>query len=184
MGANRYMVDGGGTTRHIRKRYAVDAGGTARLIKKRYIIDAGGTARLTFLAAEAFTGISGAQGGIGIGFSAPFDFGTLNGQPLGTPMALYGGPLAPGFTSLLLQAMYNTPSGGALLEVDGFASDPGPSWLTNLTVGSTIKTPSDAGATYTWKISPHSATWQWTTPFPSSSGGFGGPPFSGSISHN
>ena len=59
MSANRYMVDGGGVTRHIRKRYVIDAGGSTRLIKKRYIIDAGGTARLTFLFGDQLTMVAG-----------------------------------------------------------------------------------------------------------------------------
>ncbi|HEY6927444.1 MAG TPA: hypothetical protein VI653_28475 [Steroidobacteraceae bacterium] len=52
MGANRYMVDSGGVTRHIKKRYVIDSGGVARLIVKRYIVDASGVTRLTYLALQ------------------------------------------------------------------------------------------------------------------------------------
>lgn len=157
MPANRYMVDSGGTTRHIKKRYVIDSGGVARLIKKRYIVDAGGTTRLTFLYGNYFTMTAGAPGAVGYSGIPPTTYGsispsaTLNdGKILYTLNSLGSGVYA-----------YN-------LFIGGFSSDPGQIYVTSIqTNGFTLL---GAAATYQY-TSSHGiqvATWAWnsvTAPF-------------------
>lgn len=178
MGANRYMVDAGGVTRHIRTRYVVDSSGVTRLIRKRYIIDSVGAARLTFLYAIPFFGTTGTLINVGGGFSDPFQFGTIGGQPPGVPLNLGGG--------LFLVDLY-TQAGGNFkwFIVDGFASDPGAGWLRSLTVssssGTNTVTPSDVGTTYQFGVSgAHAAQWRW----PGSFLAFNANSFTGSLQHN
>lgn len=173
MGANRYMVDSGGFTRHIRKRFAVDAGGVVRQIRKRYIIDAGGTARLTFLFADVFNGISGANSSFGTGFFATL-FGTINGSV--APFPLNGG-------SQLFSIYNKTGNVGAILQVQNLGANPGSGWLIYIMINGNKKFPTDAGTIYSFSAGGGgTATWNWNTPFtPFLSSGLS---FPGELSHN
>jgi hypothetical protein len=48
MSVRTFIVDGGGTTRFIKKLFVIDSGGTPRQIIKGWVIDSGGTARLVY----------------------------------------------------------------------------------------------------------------------------------------
>lgn len=186
MGANRYMVDSGGVTRHIRKRYVIDSGGIARLIRKRYIIDSSGAARLTFQYAFVFSGIAGAISGAGPGFSASFAFGTMNGGGVGQPASLGYSLGGPGPISL--SDLYVATAFSSVLEVEGFPSDPGQGWVQQLTLVGTsntfIRTGLDPGTSYSFTASPAGvAKWIWNSAF--TPGGFAaGQPYSGQLIHN
>lgn len=177
MGANRYISDSSGTTRHIRKRYIADSSGVTRLIRKRYVADASGVGRLTFLLADPFSGVAGVNGSFGVGFFAAV-FGTINGS--GVPFPLSGGSA--------LASIYNTvgPT-NSILQVQSLGADPGSGWLRYIQIGTTQKFPTDAGTTYSYSAGGGgTGTWRWTTAFPTATGGgfSGSQPFTGQISHN
>lgn len=159
MGANRYMVDSGGTMRHIKKRFVVDASGITRQIKKRYIIDSGGTARLTFLYGNYFSIVAGS------------DSSFSGYQAVSAP--LYGS-ISP--SSMLNDGkVINTLiSGGSapaplILTIGGFASNPGSSYVTSLTIDGVTLLGSSATFTYPYTAQGTTvALWQWAgavTPF-------------------
>jgi hypothetical protein len=48
MSVRTFIVDGGGTTRFVKKLFVIDSGSVARQIIKGWVIDSGGTARLVY----------------------------------------------------------------------------------------------------------------------------------------
>lgn len=147
MPANRYMVDSGGTTRHIKKRYVVDSGGVTRLIRKRYIVDAGGTTRLTFLYGNNFTMLAGQATFIGYNSVGPTNFGSIS------PSAT----LNDGHVIGTINTNILGPGARLLLLITGFSSTPGAAYVTSFTINgvaltgvSAVFTFSGTGGSWTW----------------------------------
>lgn len=151
MPANRYMVDSGGTTRHIKKRFVVDSGGVTRLIKKRYIVDAGGTTRLTFLYGNNFTMLAGQATFIGYNALGPTNFGSI------TPSST----LNDGAVIGTINTNILGPGANLLLYIFGFASNPGASYVTTFTINGVTVAGTAAVYQYGGVRGVQTAQWTW-----------------------
>lgn len=146
-----YIADSGGTARLIKKLYIADSGGTARFVKKLYMADSGGTAHLVYapeITGTITAGVDGNLKGYALG-----SYGSLSG---------YSGP-----SGISLEALYDDDSTVMCsIELSGFSSDPGSSYLGSITCNSQTLEGSAATHSYSAGI----ASWSWSTLFGFSSG--------------
>jgi hypothetical protein len=179
MAANRYMVDSGGTTRHIKKRYVIDSGGVARLIKKRYIVDAGGVTRLTFIFGDQLTMVAGTNSSSLPGSPGYYKQG---------PSSQWEGTMTPGtlgdtspITALVSNSSGNLPNANPgwwfvdIGPVPGYSSSsPLPqSYLTEIVVsgpGVGTVTLSGSSATFTRTLNVN-GSWAWGPGLPAFTSG-------------
>lgn len=150
MSAKTYPVDAGGTARLTKTAWAIDSGSVARKAKKIWMIDSGGTPRLVFLAANAFTIVAGAATFTGYNNVTVPTFGSIS--PSGT---LNDGRV--------IQVLRTNFTGDLLLQISGFASDPGAAYVQSLTILGATNVGTAAVHTY----SAGSATWDWSSGAPS-----------------
>lgn len=162
MGAKRYIVDAGGTTRKIKTRYIIDAGGVTRKIKKRYIIDGSGVGRLTFNGNEDdFVVVAGTDGNVhGTGYFhvSGTTYGSL------TPSVVLGDGMS-------IVNLYDDNTGHRTLLIAGFPTAPVATYLASINCASSpALTPATATFTSIFNGSfGYLGQWQWLT---SSIGGF------------
>jgi hypothetical protein len=161
MSANRYISDGSGTTRHIRKRFVADSSGITRQIKKRYVADAGGVGRLTYASADFLTLVAGSQ----ISGSA-FNYGYLDTRFPSPYGSLSPAVLGDGKTVILLGDA--SPSGAApftrTMSIAGFSSNPGIGYLTALTLNGVTLSGSVASYSFAFssRLGQNVGSWTWS----------------------
>jgi hypothetical protein len=143
-----FVVDSSSTTRLAKKVFVVDSSNTTRAVKKIWVIDSGGTPRLVFQSASVLTMVAGSLGNDRGFFHG--SFGSI------TPTTLLSGQT--------VQELIVTTSGTITLNINGFSSNPGSTFLTSLMVTGPFGTNFTLlGSAASFVFGGGASEWDWTT---------------------
>ena len=152
-------INDGGTWRTVRPW--INDAGTWRGASKVYVND-GGTWRLFYQAAFSFTLTSG-QDTDGVNF--PYEgYSNANSSIHATPLgSVSSNTLPDGKTICTYLRLAVSGTNTFYLEINGFTSDPGTSYISSVAITDTsgTNTRTSASATYTYNAGAGRAQWQW-----------------------
>lgn len=141
-----------GAAQKIKKVFASDSGGVVRKIKKIYASDSGGVTRLVFISEDDLSMLVGTAANSN-GYAAG-GFGTL------TPNTLGDGAVV----DELIFSNHSAPvPGNAIFAIHSYPGTITSAYLTSLTVGANVLTPSDPTFTgFSGGAPGGSAQWTWS----------------------